>query len=136
MHTCMNFQSCIPACFPIRFVTKNFLFLLDSQQWKTEKFVERIENSDATVFAECYSFTVYNFCGLQACMCPLGSITAMWLCLLVHNNECVEQTVLVNIAVSSSYRFYFFVCARLTRRVQQQCHTEEILIGSNSAVRC
>ena len=30
-------------------------------------------------------------------MCPLGSITAMWLCLsfvLVHNNKCVEQTVL------------------------------------------
>ena len=31
-------------------------------------------------------------------MCPFVSITAMWLCVLyvlVHNNKCVEQTVLV-----------------------------------------
>ena len=74
-------------------------------------------------------------------MCPLGSITAMWLCfscILVHNNKCVEQTVLAltytnNIAAKNSrfgggrgqgfrispsvvrIAFYFFVCACLKR---------------------
>ena len=65
-------------------------------------------------------------------MCP--SITAMWLCflyVLVHNNKCVEQTVLAqtytNNSAAKNSRFgtvvgaknfeyiYFFVCARLKR---------------------
>ena len=38
-------------------------------------------------------------------MCPLGSITAMWLCfscVLVHNNKCVEQTVLARTYTNNS----------------------------------
>ena len=38
-------------------------------------------------------------------MCPLVSITAMWLCfshVLVHNNKCVEQTVLALIYTNNN----------------------------------
>ena len=38
-------------------------------------------------------------------MCPLGSITAMWLCfsfVLVHSNKCVEQTVLAQTYTNNS----------------------------------
>ena len=42
---------------------------------------------------------IYSHCRTFAAgMCPFVSITVMWLCVLyvlVHNNECVEQTVLV-----------------------------------------
>ena len=63
---------------------------------------------------------MHNFCGLQAYMCPLVSITAISLCVsnvLVYNNKSVEQgnaaeiVVLVVIVTSqsgySSFRVHF-----------------------------
>ena len=97
--------------------------------------VDKTEKSDATY--RCYLFTLRNFCVLQACVPLLVVLHCGVACVsyvLVYNYECAERTVLTlkrtllkwsfwgrsgprisNIAVGSSYCFYFFVYARLKR---------------------
>ena len=57
-----------------------------------EKFVENIKNSDATVLADVIRSQCITFVA-----CRRGSITALWLCflcVLVHNNKCVQGRIL------------------------------------------